>query len=98
MTKAIGWGMQSWSLYLLICSDLTIYTGITTDIERRVKEHNATNSRTKYTRVRQPVTVYKIMKCRNRAHASRLEYLVKQLSRQDKLTLDLEAFALKWDK
>ena len=47
--------MKDWYVYLVRCSDNSIYTGITVDIERRVIEHNTSKKGAKYTRTRQPV-------------------------------------------
>ncbi|TBR17661.1 GIY-YIG nuclease family protein, partial [bacterium] len=46
---------MSWSLYIVKCSDKTLYTGITTDISRRVKEHNSTKKGAFYTKNKRPV-------------------------------------------
>ena len=45
----------SWHLYVIRCSDDTLYTGITTDVKRRIKEHNYSRKAAKYTRIRRPV-------------------------------------------
>ena len=74
-------------LYILKCADETLYTGITTDLTRRVAEHNTSQVGAKYTRGRRPVELVYSRKFRNRANASREEALVKNLSREKKLTL-----------
>ena len=43
-------------VYIVKCSDETLYTGIATELERRVEEHNGSDKGAKYTRVRRPVT------------------------------------------
>jgi putative endonuclease len=48
---------DSWFVYMLRCSDNSLYTGITKDIERRVLEHNSGAGGAKYTRTRKPVTL-----------------------------------------
>ena len=79
---------MNWTVYILRCADDTLYTGITTDLERRVVEHNCDNKKgAKYTRVRRPVTPVHQEKCDNRAHASRREYELKKLSRVQKIRL-----------
>lgn len=69
-------------LYILLCSDKTLYTGITTDLKRRLKEHNSSNLGAKYTRSRRPVKLVYSKKFRNRSTASRAESLMKSLSRK----------------
>lgn len=72
-------------LYILTCADGTLYTGITSDIGRRLKEHNISKHGAKYTRARRPVALMYSKQFRNRSTASREEYLVKKLSHKDKL-------------
>ncbi len=75
---------------MLQCADNTLYTGITTDVARRLEEHNSNNKKgAKYTRVRRPVTLVYQEQCENRAQASIREYQLKALSRADKLKLVL---------
>jgi putative endonuclease len=76
--------MQDWFVYIVECSDGTYYTGVTTDIERRIREHNSENSVTKYTRVRQPVVLVYQEPCSSRIEATRREAAIKRLSRQEK--------------
>ena len=74
-------------LYILECADGTLYTGITTDMDRRLEEHNSSLLGAKYTRARRPVKlVYKKI-YKNRSQASVEESLVKKLSRAEKLKL-----------
>ena len=68
-----------------MCSDSTIYTGITNDLQKRIKQHNESKRGAKYTRSRRPVTLIKGFICSDRSEASRLEYKIKQLSREEKL-------------
>ena len=82
-------------LYILKCSDKTLYTGITTDLKRRVGEHNGKKSGgksviklgAKYTASRRPVKLVYSKKFRNRSTASRAEAQIKKLSRFEKLKL-----------
>ena len=78
--------MDDYWLYLLRCGDGTLYTGITTDVERRAEEHNAGKG-AKYTRSRRPVEVVYREACGSRSEALRREIAVKKLSRQEKLAL-----------
>ena len=75
-----------WYLYIVLCSDLTLYTGITTDISRRIKAHNSGRG-AKYTKGRGPVRLVHIRQCKNRSDASKLEYKFKKLRRKKKLQI-----------
>lgn len=79
--------MSSYFLYILKCADKTLYTGVTTDVARRVKEHNSSVLGAKYTRARRPVRLVYTKKYRTRSKASREEFRVKALSRKEKLAL-----------
>ena len=75
-------------VYLVLCADNTLYTGITTDLERRVDEHNNSNEKgAKYTRARRPVRLVYSEEYENRSEASKREYLIKKMSRKDKVSL-----------
>ncbi len=74
-------------LYILKCKDKTLYTGITTDLQRRVREHTVSNLGAKYVRGRTPVKVVYSRKFHTRSSASREEARIKRLSRQEKLSL-----------
>jgi putative endonuclease len=74
-------------LYILKCADKTLYTGIATDLVRRVKEHNTSKLGAKYTRGRRPVKLVYSKKFRNRSTASKAESKIKMLSREEKLKL-----------
>ncbi|GAB3032153.1 GIY-YIG nuclease family protein [Natronobiforma cellulositropha] len=73
-------------VYVLECADGSLYTGYTTDLERRVREHNAGEG-AKYTRGRTPVTVVHHESYGSRSAAMSREYEIKQLSRAAKLDL-----------
>ena len=72
-------------LYILTCADRTLYTGITTDLKKRVAEHNSGKEGAKYTRSRLPVRLSYSCEYLGRAEASSAEYKMKQLSRIAKL-------------
>lgn len=74
-------------LYLLKCADGTLYTGITTDLERRIVEHNSAKLGAKYTRARRPVKLVYSRKFKNRSTASRAEARIKKLKKAEKLEL-----------
>ncbi len=79
---------MSWSVYILKCADDTLYTGVTTDLKRRVAEHNAVAGKgAKYTRARQPVTLFYSEIHKDRSTAQMREAAIKKLSRIEKLAL-----------
>ena len=71
--------------YIMRCEDGSLYTGITTDVQRRLKEHQGKLSGgAKYTKGRIPTKVEVVWQSDNRSLASKLEYRIKKLSKQDK--------------
>jgi putative endonuclease len=74
-------------LYILECSDQTLYTGITTNLERRIKEHNNSKLGAKYTKVRRPVKLVYSQQFIDRSKASKEESRIKKLSRLKKIKL-----------
>ena len=74
-------------LYIIKCSDQTLYTGITTDLKRRVFEHNNSKLGAKYTSARRPVELVYSRKFKNRSLASQEEARIKKMRRVDKLKL-----------
>ena len=75
---------MKWFLYVLQCSDGTYYTGVTTNVDRRTKEHNSSKRGAKYTRSRRPTKVIYMTEYNNRSSAQKSEYLFKQLTRKQK--------------
>jgi len=74
-----------WYVYYLRCADASLYAGITTDVQRRVDEHNFDNKKAaKYTRVRRPVTLTYVEQAPDKSAASKREYQLKQLSKAEK--------------
>jgi putative endonuclease len=73
---------------MLRCADGTLYTGITTDIARRIAEHNGESGLgARYTRSRRPVQLVYVEAAANRAGAARREAAIKKLDRVRKLAL-----------
>lgn len=72
--------------YILECKDQTLYTGYTTDLERRIKVHNEGKG-AKYTKIRRPVKLVYHEVYDNKSDALKREYAMKQLSRAKKLAL-----------
>lgn len=77
---------SAWLLYIVECRDGSLYTGITNDIDRRLKEHND-GSASRYTRSRRPVTLRYQEPCVDRSQALIRELSVKLLNRREKQTL-----------
>lgn len=79
--------LNKWYVYIVRCSkDDTLYTGITNNLERRIKQHNE-NKGAKYTRGRGPIVLIKSFEFTTKNKALKEEYRIKQLSRQEKLKL-----------
>ena len=75
-------------VYIVKCSDETLYTGISTQLDRRIEEHNSSEKGAKYTRVRRPVELVYSEECADRSAASKREYEVKKkMTRKEKLVL-----------
>ncbi|WP_066889976.1 GIY-YIG nuclease family protein [Clostridium nigeriense] len=73
-------------VYILRCSDDTLYTGWTTSLEKRLKAHNDGKG-AKYTKARLPVEIVYYEKFEDKKDAMKREYAIKQLSRKEKLKL-----------
>ena len=76
--------MKPWYLYVVRCSDGTLYTGISTDIDRRVREHNGSKRGAKYTKTRRPVRLVWSKEFNNRSEAQSAEYNFKKLFHKQK--------------
>ena len=74
---------MKWHVYIILCSDNSLYTGITTDIERRLRQH-AEGRGAKYFRGRQPVQVVYLESGHNRSTAGRREAEIKRMKHADK--------------
>ena len=80
--------VSSWFVYMLCCADGTLYSGITTDPQRRVRQHNGELvGGAKYTRNRRPVELVWQEPHSDRSAASKRESSLKKLSRKAKLQL-----------
>lgn len=80
--------METWSVYIVRCSDGSLYTGIATNVARRVEEHNANNLlAARYTRARRPVVLVYQEAVASRSAAGKREYELKQMSREEKEAL-----------
>ena len=76
-----------WHVYVLRCNDGTFYTGITTNLERRVNEHNASVKGAKYSRTRRPVTLHYAEYTNTRSDAMKRERAIKRTTHQKKMHL-----------
>jgi len=77
---------KNWYVYIIMCSDDSLYTGITTDVKRRFTQHkNKTGA--KYFYGREPVKIVHIEQGFDRSSASRREYEIKHYSRDKKIKL-----------
>lgn len=77
---------KEWKVYILKCSDGTLYTGSTNNLNNRIAAHSSGKG-AKYTRGRLPVTLLISFDCDDRPSALKLEYRIKQLSKKIKLKL-----------
>jgi len=75
---------SNWFVYVVQCSDGSFYTGITTDIKRRIDEHNNSTKGAKYTRSRRPVKLVYWIDYADRSSASKAEAHFKKLTRKEK--------------
>ena len=71
--------------YILRCEDDSLYTGITTDLNRRLEEHKSQGEKSaRYTRTHKVIKLETAWKCENRVLASKMEYHIKKLTKQQK--------------
>ncbi len=73
-----------WYVYLAECNDGTFYCGVTTDVERRISEHNGSKKGARYTRSRRPVRLVGFKEVANRSEALIVENKVKKMNRTRK--------------
>ena len=86
MEEEINVAAKCWFVYMVECSDGTIYTGITNNIEQRIIKHNSGKG-AKYTRARIPVVLKAYWTYDLKSEAAKAEYAFKQLSREEKMEL-----------
>ena len=80
--------MSDWKVYLLRCSDNSLYTGITRDLNRRLDEHNH-NDRlaSAYTRARRPLKLVYQEPCIDRSNATKREAAIRKMTKAEKENL-----------
>ncbi len=77
-------------VYILRCENSSLYTGITTDVERRFNEHKDGSIKgAKYTKTHKPLGVEAVWECNSKIDASKLEYRIKKLPKSEKEELIL---------
>ncbi len=74
----------TWYVYIVSCRDNTLYTGVTKDLSRRLKEHNKGKKGAKYTRARRPVELVYSEMWHSRSEACKREYWFKKLTLAEK--------------
>ncbi len=77
---------MNWVVYILECTDKSLYTGITNDLDKRLTAHESGKG-AKYTKGRGPFTLLYREDCETRSEASKREMSIKALSREEKLKL-----------
>lgn len=84
--------MSNWYVYMIRCADGSLYTGITTDLARRLNEHQGMNGKgAKSLRGKGPLEMVWHRQAANRSDASKTEYRIKQLSKSKKEQLVRES-------
>lgn len=78
---------SDWFVYIVQCADFSLYTGITTDLLRRIEEHNSSPNGASYTRARRPVRLVYFEQSESRSESSKREHALKSLSPTDKRRL-----------
>ena len=78
---------MNYTVYILECADGTYYTGITTDITRRIEEHNHSPKGAKYTRARRPVILRYHEEHLGKSQALKREMAIKKMKRSAKINL-----------
>ena len=73
-----------WYVYMVRCNDGTLYTGITNELEKRIKAHNSGKDGARYTRSRRPVKLVYSEKAGSKSIAAKLEYKIKKMTRAKK--------------
>ena len=78
---------MDWTVYIILCDDDTLYTGVSTDVKRRFREHCDSSAGAKYFNGRKPLEVVYSENGHDRSSACQREAAIKKLSRDEKLGL-----------
>ncbi|MFA5936114.1 MAG: GIY-YIG nuclease family protein [Patescibacteria group bacterium] len=89
--------MPTWTVYILRCSDGSLYTGITTNLEARLAKHND-GTGAKYTRSKRPVHLVWSERKRNEGNARKREAALKKLTKREKETLVIKKLRSKSER
>ena len=76
-----------WYVYMVRCSDGTLYTGVTNDLQKRIEAHNSGKDGARYTRSRRPVKLVYSEEAGTKSAAAKLEYKIKKMTREKKMKL-----------
>ncbi len=87
MAKPATTAAKPYFVYIVRCADNTLYTGITVDVQARIREHNSSPNGAKYTRARRPVELLGAKQVVNRSQALKLEAYIKKQPRLKKIEL-----------
>lgn len=79
--------MTPWFVYMVRCSDASLYSGVTTDVERRFKEHTESKKGSKYVRAKIPLRVVYTEPCTSRSEAQIREAQLKKMKKEEKEAL-----------
>ena len=79
-----GQAKKSWNVYMVRCTDGSLYTGIALSVAKRIEEHNKSNTGAKYTRARRPVKLAYSECCDSRSAACKREAAIKGMSKSQK--------------
>ena len=77
-------GSDIWHVYMVRCSDGTLYAGITNDLKKRIEAHNSGKDGARYTKSRRPVKLVYSEQVESKSAAAKLEYQIKKLPREKK--------------
>ena len=81
--------MEPWFVYILECFDESLYTGITNDLEKRMLTHKKGKG-SKYVRAKRFKTILHAIRVADKSEAAKMEYKIKQLERNDKITFFMQ--------
>lgn len=82
---------RTYIVYILLCNDMSLYTGITNNLERRFKQHNGQiKGGAKYTRSKRPVSLLYTEKFETKSDAMKREYEIKKLKKDKKILISLK--------
>lgn len=87
MTHTVNKPKLQWNVYIVRCSDCTLYAGITTNLEERIAQHNSEKGGAKYTKSRQPVKLVYSEQAESRSMAAKREYAIKKMPKAKKVEL-----------